>query len=673
MGCGNSSAQQRREVEELRQRCEDLQRQVQLQADSNQKKNLFLNDVLERLWPLLSTCTAGLIQDKVEPAVKHSLASLPHPFNVCSIDHARSTMGDSPVILGEPRLVDEDLTHSSTTKPCRTLTLRAHLEWNSDGAIYLLFTGASLGFTSFSISGNVFMELVDVDMDAIGTQKGTKSLLNGVRVFFTVLPDICFDIDRGKLAYAISASTIEQKLRMSIESKLGQMLLLPNCHALPASPNADILDIKRHSVEGLLLLTVYNVKLSASFASAMGTGSPKSIEVVSGHQCFRFVCQEEKKFTGSLTVDVQVPLMIWSKAYQKVFIRILQDDKPIVGSHWSLPLQWKFKVSGLIRQYKRQSFCVEDHPDDVSGITLTASWKEAFGATRGQPDLGKRTHILSIGVYSARNVPRLVEGTNFWVVMKCFAEHSKVAITKHSTTGRTLEVNEMSPELERKVEILRKHGVSSEEMTEVLGVAAHRVTNASEDGAKLGTVEWNEAFDILLQEGSSKKVAFELWRKAPSKEKEQMLGEASVSIASQGSDAQEVELGSSGIRLMLRLKVFCFKEDVEISMPIPKQNVQGEKEESSPIGGIAGSVGNALATVGGAVDNSLAAAVGGWTTAVGGLSAAAFGADEGASSERAEALPQKPRGKDKIKLPDAAKPKAKIKKKEKKAKGMDTE
>ena len=71
--------------------------------------------------------------------------------------------------------------------------------------------------------------------------------------------DIQFDIDRGQLAIAVNLAMLRRMIFQAISEKISEKLVFPNCQGFSLAEGLDTLDVKRPSVEGVLVVTIRSI------------------------------------------------------------------------------------------------------------------------------------------------------------------------------------------------------------------------------------------------------------------------------------------------------------------------------------------------------------------------------------------------------------------------------
>jgi len=604
MGCCKSTTSL--EVSRLRKEC-DLLRQQLAAATSVPvaEDNVAVNRMLDHLWPYVAENTTRELTMQLEPSIRLALSKLPSPLNKCSVDLQRSTLGTRPLRFLAP--------HASWSSPT-SFTVSLRLEWDSDSSVYLMFTGATLGIVNLRVVGNLIVELL---LSVSGEARSLRSLLSGFRVFFPTPPDIQFDIDRGQLAIAVNLAMLKRMIFQAISDKWAEKMVFPNCQGLSWTSSLDILDIKRPSVEGILMLQITSIN---------GLAEPGKyiIEMIFGSDVHCAGCELDAS-SASLHGVCRLPVLVRACAHQRLLVKLSRDW---AGSHEQLGFL-SLRAADLVgaardgaRVYTLESTDASiGTPAAKLSINISFDWRpvQAVQEEEAPPAL------LSVGIYSAM-VPR-VDGV-FWVVLRL------------GSAGKTTRTSQKSPqhdgELQRKLQILQKYRIEASDLAEVLDDLGPEMLNHH---GTWGKVEWLETVDFRLepQRAGMPSLTIELWHKAPGKS-ETKTG-AHQLVPGSGRRRSLAFEGSSA-RLQFRMQLAYFQKSSYVKTAL------SSTPEADPEAGISVAAsafasaldGGMVATdaVTTAVNEGLAAMEGAYN----GLSAAAAAGFEGISSTWTYAMAQ---------------------------------
>ncbi|CAE7719331.1 ppsA [Symbiodinium microadriaticum] len=447
--------------------------------------NVAVNRMLDHLWPYVAENTTRELTMQLEPSIRMALSKLPSPLNKCSVDLQRSTLGTRPLRFLAP--------HASWSSPT-SFTISLRLEWDSDSSVYLMFTGATLGIVNLRVVGNLIVEL----LLSSGGSRSLRSLLSGFRVFFPTPPDIQFDVDRGQLATAVNFAMLKRMIFQAISEKWAEKMVFPNCQGLSWTSSLDILDVKRPSVEGILILQITSIK---------GLAEPGKyiIEMIFGSDVHSACCELDAR-SASLHHVCRLPVLVRACAHQRLLVKLSRDWAASYELLGFLSLRAADLVSAArdgARTYTLESTDPSiGAPASKQSINVSFDWWPVHSAQEEEAPPA----LLSVGIYSAM-VPR-VDGV-FWVVLQL------------GSAGKTTRTSQKSPqndaELQRKLQVLQKYRIEDSDLAEVLDEVGPEMLK--QHAGTWGKVEWLESFDFRLDPRSAgmASLTVELWHKAPGK------------------------------------------------------------------------------------------------------------------------------------------------------------
>lgn len=543
---------------------------------------------------------------QLEPSIRMALSKLPSPLNKCSVDLQRSTLGTRPLRFLAP--------HASWSSPT-SFTISLRLEWDSDSSVYLMFTGATLGIVNLRVVGNLIVEL----LLSSGGSRSLRSLLSGFRVFFPTPPDIQFDVDRGQLATAVNFAMLKRMIFQAISEKWAEKMVFPNCQGLSWTSSLDILDVKRPSVEGILILQITSIK---------GLAEPGKyiIEMIFGSDVHSACCELDAR-SASLHHVCRLPVLVRACAHQRLLVKLSRDWAASYELLGFLSLRAADLVSAArdgARTYTLESTDPSiGAPASKQSINVSFDWWPVHSAQEEEAPPA----LLSVGIYSAM-VPR-VDGV-FWVVLQL------------GSAGKTTRTSQKSPqndaELQRKLQVLQKYRIEDSDLAEVLDEVGPEMLK--QHAGTWGKVEWLESFDFRLDPRSAgmASLTVELWHKAPGKSETKTGVHQLVpgcgrrrSLAFEGSSAR--------LQFRTQLAYFAKSSDVKSTLSsAPEEPEAGISMASAFASAVDGGmvVSDAVTT---AVNEGLAAMEGAYN----GLSAAAGAGIEGISSTWTYAMAQESR------------------------------
>lgn len=191
---------------------------------------------------------------------------------------------------------------------------------------------------------------------------------------------------------------------------------------------------------------------------------------------------------------------------------------------------------------------------------MSANWTTLALGSHSAQQQRDGSGMVFAGVYGAHQLPGKADGTLYWVAASCThllpGRSLDSPRVQHQQDGRprtaqlpqqTCDADLASEErraarlrLERKLALLRGHGLAPREIAEVLEVDEGSVRLQESGG--LGTrelqatrrhaVEWNDGFEFLVSRADRTQVRFEVFCKGPGRGAEELsLGSCEFSVA----------------------------------------------------------------------------------------------------------------------------------------------
>jgi len=481
-----------------------------------------LNTILGHLWPRISAYTTELIRTEVQPQLQ---ANLPSALQGLAFDTEKCHLGQRPFEFRRIHIDKES--QITATGTLQNLVFQARFEWDADCEVYLTFAGAGFGIQGLSIRGVVLLELVGL-LDA-------PPFFEGIRVFFNNEPEIDIQF-QGAGAGMLNLSIIRNKIVDVVTKSIRDLMVVPNRLGYTVVPEADIFRIKSPPAQGMLYFTIWDAReLLAMDHSWFRKPSSDPYVIV---RCGAYYFKSPTKYK-TLNPDFAhtVAIPISEAAHQRVHLELFDEDL-LSGDDFLGKLSLPVNAMIAWGHQNRREFQLEDEHGQrgkSGGIRVSAEWRPllldtARANTRAQG-------LVAVGVHSATQVPRICEGAQFSVVVRCagimdgFPDDPKetnwVAESpenqgQHSATDTSAEMASMRSRLM----LLKQYNMSEQDMAKVLQVDVQRLhdclmhrstTQAAGDLATATTQElqWESGFEFPLAQIGKSKLTFDLMCQPP--------------------------------------------------------------------------------------------------------------------------------------------------------------
>lgn len=492
----------------------------------------FLNQLLNFLWPHISTYVSDLIKTTVEPAVQKALP--PKLASIFKFDKAQCNLGTVPIQF--PYLGAHQSTQITENGTVKNLLLKASVEWKGDISVLLRLAGMGLGVKSLTLEGQLVIEFVDL-IDH-------PPFYSGMRIYFVNVPTTNLGF-QGALA-GLNTGVIKRKILDVVEAQISSRLVVPNRIGFTQTPEADIFRIKNPRPQGMLTICVQKAKnLLAMDTVVFGASSSDPfVEILVGADCFKSPTVQ-KCLNPTFNFAKTVPIFHFTT--QVVHLKLFDEDA--VGENDFLGLIG-LKVADMIQWGEEsQEIALEDLNGKAGKngkVFVTAQWRPLLLELKDkQPD--KKGFVFA-GVYGASKIKAGAEGTKYWVEAT-FVDLAEPQIKQSPKCLPALEnlsskaKEEEAADMQRKLEIMRKFGVSTDDMAHVLEVEPdslneHTVnddTKSSECAAceKLikkarHNIDFNHAFEFHTNNAEKSILTLELKEQAPGPNKKELGPEKSL-------------------------------------------------------------------------------------------------------------------------------------------------
>jgi len=374
----------------------------------------FINGMIKVVWPIINDFSKEIMHDVVEPAVRRALGELGADETTFSLDHGNYTIGDKAFEFGKMRISTTTQNTTDEEMPkLRVVIVRTSIDWKSEMKVSANLLGTKLGIMNLGVVGDLMIELVG--------EMPKPPLFQGVRVSFVNPPEISLTAEMENQFMSKVANFKQVKTTMVgvVEDQLAKKLVSPNRTGVRLDRRADIFRTLFPRACGILKLTICRgeglVAKDDNFL-ARATSDP-FIKVTCGSMNF-------KTKTVMRTTDPVFDHVMYVPIHQpeeQRFNFVLTDKDTCSQDDFLGELN--LGVEDLIRQGLEETcYDIKDDKGTVGAsgkLWLKAEWRKlVFQDTEGAKPNSGLSHLF-VGVYDARELPKLPKGTKFWVEVQC--------------------------------------------------------------------------------------------------------------------------------------------------------------------------------------------------------------------------------------------------------------
>jgi len=526
-----------------------ISRGFTIRPEDEEKFPAFINVMMEHMWSYISEFTTKIIGDVIEPSIKSALGSYGGNFG---FDLAECHLGSTPARFQDLRVNRaQQITEGGALD---NLVLRGTVEWEGDISIVTRLGALPMAIRGVKLTGTLVIECVGL--------MSRPPFVQGIRVFFVNPPSLDLEF-QGRGSSVLELRSIKRQVLEVLARQVSNKLVVPNRMGVQLDKDADYFRVLKPRPKGILMLSVTR----AESLLAMDHVSQKSDPYVifrCGAECHR---SPTVHCSLNPTFNFQVRLPIASVRHQRVQIEFWDADYAKSDDFLGL---LDLPVEDLLAATEHSGeawfeLASEDMVACGRGRALLAAvWcplllnapapqqSAPAPAAAGISGLAADAGWVFAGVYGAAQLPGEATGTKFWVTSSCTgllataataggspASAAAMGALESSVSPRGEAPPRSTPQLERqaplekdcsaaavetarmdrKLAILRQHGVPAEDIAKILEVDAASVLRQAPtcvlQATERHTIRWNHAFEFLIATAQRSEVRFELKCKTP--------------------------------------------------------------------------------------------------------------------------------------------------------------
>ncbi|CAJ1408493.1 unnamed protein product [Effrenium voratum] len=485
------------------------------------------NEIVAHVWPQVGHWASEFLLKEVGPAVKDALPALGG-----HIDPDRTHLGHEPLQFKNIRIFDRK-ERTSEGGFCDNIVFRCRMEWHGDLSVVLKIAGAAVGIQGLTLKGQLLVELVHM--------LPYPPMFKGVRLFFLDPPDLDLSFS-GAGSDILNVGMINRRIIDVFQSELASRVVAPKFMGFKMV-NTDIFAITSPPPEGILRVTVWSASdLPAMDVSFFGHGkSDPYVKIRCGAHVFKSPTVWK---TLSPNFDFKVSLPISSLHDQKIWVELYDQDlitrDDFLGKV-ALPVDllanWgkQKKVTVQLRNEKGEK-------GKNGSVCMSAEWQPLSF----EGDMEHTSGIVSVGVYSAMNVPNFGQYARYWISCSCTelmpCASSAPQNTEQVYAGKIFAKEEVDDadeplihRLGEKIKTLRSKGLSNAEIAEVLDLDPDATDFDAEAGfdtlCGVHVARWRRSLQFLALKAHASAVTFRLMAQGAGHPKPVELGSVTRHLA----------------------------------------------------------------------------------------------------------------------------------------------
>lgn len=273
---------------------------------SEEEHALWVNKILDQMWPYVDDMVEDILKKCVEPAVQ---SYLPAPLQCLCFE--KISLGQTPLYITNIRTY-----HVCTSKRDDEFIMDLDVVYNGDADFVLGIKKVKLGVSDLEIHGPlrvIFKPLVS-DYNPVG----------GISVFFLNRPKVTFELTN--LLSVLDIPGIKELLLDIVQDVVASFVVLPNRISVPLALNVDYGDLAYPIPDGVLRVEIVEAKdlIKADKAILIGEGSSDPYCIVEiGAQKFR---TKTKKSNCNPVWKETFEAFIDNTEGQELFARVYDED-----------------------------------------------------------------------------------------------------------------------------------------------------------------------------------------------------------------------------------------------------------------------------------------------------------------------------------------------------------
>lgn len=270
---------------------------------SEEEHGLWVNRILDQMWPYVEDMVQTIIKQSVEPAIQQSL---PGPLQCLRFD--KISLGQTPPYITNIK------TYNTSARE-NEFIMDLDVVYNGDAEFVLAVTKVKLGVSDFQLHGplRVILKPLLPESNPVG----------GVTVFFLNRPKISFELTN--LLSVLDIPGIKSTLLDITDDVVASFVVLPNRIAVPLSLNVNAADLQYPIPDGVLRVQLIEakdlIKADTAFISE-GSSDPYAVVQV-GAQKFR---TKTKRSNCNPVWKETFEAFIDNTEGQELFVTIYDED-----------------------------------------------------------------------------------------------------------------------------------------------------------------------------------------------------------------------------------------------------------------------------------------------------------------------------------------------------------
>jgi len=273
---------------------------------SESENAMWLNSVVNGMWPFIEGMAKGIIKDSVEPEIQKKL-----PAALKTMYFDKIELGQKPPFIGNIR----SYSRGSCSARATEFIMDVDLTYNGDAQLKLTVKNVKLGISDFQIHGPLRIILKPLMTD--------QSIVGGITLFFLKRPKIAFNLTN--LLNVLDFPGLKKTLRGIVDDVIASFAVIPNRIAIPLAGSVDPSDLRYPIPEGLLRVQMLEAReLVKSDFSLLGKATPDPYAILEvGAQTFR---TETKKNDSNPTWEETFEAFVDNSEGQELEVYLYDHD-----------------------------------------------------------------------------------------------------------------------------------------------------------------------------------------------------------------------------------------------------------------------------------------------------------------------------------------------------------